>query len=590
MSCFVLGYGSLLNLVSRERTIGVTESFPVVVKGFRRVWGVPTSYWMPLGVLADPTSSIHAVCAEVHSKDWKALDAREGGYDRIAVHPANIARYNESESTVNPKHHYFIYVARPETVRTPSTTCPVLLSYVDCCVEGALQLGGPRFAEKFFRETHQWGTVLIDRECDVYRSQNKFRQETYDFTDSMLAALNISLRCFSKSYVIAYGSLMNPQSQQVTLDDVSSAERIPVVVKGWQRCWGISAGGKWSPLTVLPVQNFSETNINGTNSDELVALCIGINSWTDLDRRERGYKRIEVSPTRVLNAYTREPLTFDRQSSAEKRTFSIYFMPPSTPSPEAPILLSYVDVVVEGCLNMGRTAVENLFMSKGLNWACVCDDRNSPRFRRVATEGTVSREDQRHVDEWLRFIKVMPNNIIYQQRTFVILYGTCMFQLDDSAVVFHQKLPIFVRKRKVQWVAGLPTYVPNDTTDLVTTDLPAILVSVPMEWRCSNTEVGEFIDAEELRLVVPNGTSRQVVGEDECTTTPLPELCPSPQCPREYILLHHHHHYKPEVGLLPQDDDPHQQVSRNSMMLDRVKRILEEVGGRQFAETVRFLN
>jgi len=162
-----------------------------------------------------------------------------------------------------------------------------------------------------------------------------------------------------------YGSLVNlathdfPNPRKATLE-------------GWRRVWKQAA--------TRPVAFLSVHEANGT-IDGLI--CDVPNAdWVALDERERAYNRIDISQS--LGGQT-----------------AIYQADPAKVAPPStghPILLSYLDVVVQGFFqNFGEQGVADFFATTD-GWGPIKDDRANPIYPR---HQTLSKEETALVDRHL---------------------------------------------------------------------------------------------------------------------------------------------------------------------------------------------
>ena len=142
------GYGSLVN----RETHDFPDAAPARLSGWRRVWlAVPDH---PVAFLSvEPASgvTIDGLVARVPGGDWRALDRREAGYDRVAIADRMLAPPDRA--------------AQLYTVRSPRAAvgaAPVLLSYLDTVVQGFLREFGVDGAARFFATTTGWQAALID--------------------------------------------------------------------------------------------------------------------------------------------------------------------------------------------------------------------------------------------------------------------------------------------------------------------------------------------------------------------------------------------------------------------------------------------
>lgn len=159
------------------------------------------------------------------------------------------------------------------------------------------------------------------------------------------------------AYFFGYGSLVNRATH-------AYADAHPARIPGWRRVWRHTAHHPTAFLTAIPDP---ETDIAG-----LIAGVPG-GDWAALDQREAGYDRVQAEA--VAHPVTRE---IDVQ---------IYSIPHGKhPAPEAPqpILLSYLDVVVQGYLReFGEDGVRDFFATTDGWDAPILDDRATPRYPRA---------------------------------------------------------------------------------------------------------------------------------------------------------------------------------------------------------------
>lgn len=156
----------------------------------------------------------------------------------------------------------------------------------------------------------------------------------------------------SDAYFFGYGSLVNRATHVY-------APCHPARLAGWRRRW-VHTDGRGTPFL---------TGVRDAASviDGLVALVPG-GDWAALDLREEGYLRHPVTVEGVV------------------RAAQVYAVPPESmvaQEPPAPILMSYLDVVVQGYLREFGTAGAEEFFATTDGWEVpVLDDRAAPRYPR----------------------------------------------------------------------------------------------------------------------------------------------------------------------------------------------------------------
>ena len=154
-----------------------------------------------------------------------------------------------------------------------------------------------------------------------------------------------------------YGSLVN-----VATHDYGG--HFPATAIGWQRAWRCAAGRKAAFLTVIEAP--------GSCIDGLVAEVPG-GDWAALDAREASYDRLDAR--HCIDIGQKEP-----------RELAIYAIAPESvtlPSRSSPVLLSYVDVVLQGYLRVFGQMGAEAFVDTTLGWDVpVLDDRAAPAYPR----------------------------------------------------------------------------------------------------------------------------------------------------------------------------------------------------------------
>lgn len=180
------------------------------------------------------------------------------------------------------------------------------------------------------------------------------------------------------SKIFAYGSLLNKNTWSF------EADLELVNLKGWIRQWRQVVQidkGKICALTIYP-------NSNAT----IEGILLKVDEATELllNGREIGYEKTILTGKNIIEQSTKKQLT--------KETAITYIGSKTTAvwaSKEAPILLSYIDVVAKGYYDLfGWEGVINFFSStQGWNLP-ILDDRDKPIYPRAA----------KHDKHFLKFI------------------------------------------------------------------------------------------------------------------------------------------------------------------------------------------
>ena len=175
-------------------------------------------------------------------------------------------------------------------------------------------------------------------------------------------------------FFFGYGSLVNRRTHDY-------AHAHPARARGWRRAWRYSPVRPVSFLTVLR-----------SEADEILGLIAEVPQadWAALDERERAYERQTVTQAVV------HPLDHD----PEIAIFAIAEGQHHPPGDNNPVLMSYLDTVVQGFLaEFGEDGVAHFFnTTDGWDEAPFLDDRAEPIYRR---HQPASEAERAMVDDWL---------------------------------------------------------------------------------------------------------------------------------------------------------------------------------------------
>jgi gamma-glutamylcyclotransferase (GGCT)/AIG2-like uncharacterized protein YtfP len=178
-------------------------------------------------------------------------------------------------------------------------------------------------------------------------------------------------------FVFGYGSLVNRRTHAYA---TAHAARIT----GWRRAWRHAATRPVAYLTAVPD--------DGSAIDGLIAEVPGAD-WAALDLRESAYDRVRA-------AGVSHPL-------ATAPEVHLYWVPDGKHAPAStahPILLSYLDVVVQGYLReFGEDGVGRFFATTDGWDGPVLNDRAAPRYPR---HQPLSAGEHGLVDAWLAELSV----------------------------------------------------------------------------------------------------------------------------------------------------------------------------------------
>ena len=174
-------------------------------------------------------------------------------------------------------------------------------------------------------------------------------------------------------FFFGYGSLVNRSTH-------AYGEAHPARATGWRRIWRHTALRPVAFLTAIPDP--------GTRIEGLIA-GVPNGDWRALDAREHAYDRVDLSDLED------HPLPFTPKAA-------IYSIPEGKhgkPSMAHPILLSYLDVVVQGYhQEFGAEGVQRFFATTDGWDAPILDDRKVPQYTR---HQTLTADETRLVDRML---------------------------------------------------------------------------------------------------------------------------------------------------------------------------------------------
>ncbi|SFK85373.1 Gamma-glutamyl cyclotransferase, AIG2-like [Shimia haliotis] len=176
----------------------------------------------------------------------------------------------------------------------------------------------------------------------------------------------------SAPYFFGYGSLVNTKTHAY-----SNAQ--PARLAGYKRVW---VATDLRPFAFLSAEPDAATSIQG-----LIAH-VPNDDWAALDQREFAYARLPA--TSAVTHPLPDPLSIAVYSVAPERRAS-RSEPPK-------ILLSYLDVVIQGYRSVfGETGVADFFATTH-KWGPVLNDRASPAYPR---HQRLSAQDTALVDQFL---------------------------------------------------------------------------------------------------------------------------------------------------------------------------------------------
>jgi len=159
----IITYGSLIN---HQETTGMetppVSIIPVKLSTFRRSFNQQPAWRKNRGkhsavlnVQADEPNWFNGVCYCFYAFDFTALDNRERGYLRVAVHPDRISNYQGH--SLPELEELFLYQGKREY---QNDTLLPNLDYLDICLTGA-KYWGEEFYRDFLDTTHINNGILL---------------------------------------------------------------------------------------------------------------------------------------------------------------------------------------------------------------------------------------------------------------------------------------------------------------------------------------------------------------------------------------------------------------------------------------------
>ena len=181
------------------------------------------------------------------------------------------------------------------------------------------------------------------------------------------------------AYFFGYGSLVNRSTHSFT-------EAHPASARGWRRAWRSTALRPVSFLTALP-----------DTACEIEGLIAHVpnNDWAVLDAREHAYARVAAAH-QISHSLGHSPSSIAIYAIEDGHHFD--------PSLENPILLSYLDVVIQGYLQeFGEEGAAQFFATTSGWDAPILNDRATPVYPR---HQSLSRAETAFVDAQLAALNV----------------------------------------------------------------------------------------------------------------------------------------------------------------------------------------
>ena len=178
----------------------------------------------------------------------------------------------------------------------------------------------------------------------------------------------------TNAYFFGYGSLVNRLTHGYTPAQ-------PARLRGWRRAWRAVPERDLCYLTAVPAPG-----------DEILGLIAPVppEGWATLDLREAAYERLDGTDA-----------VFHETAAAQQ--IAVYAVAPGRirpPGPQNGILLSYLDVVIQGYLAEYGPEGAQHFLDTTDGWeAPILNDRAAPRYPRAQR---LTEDERATVDAALR--------------------------------------------------------------------------------------------------------------------------------------------------------------------------------------------
>ncbi|QMT60528.1 gamma-glutamylcyclotransferase family protein [Legionella sp. PC997] len=144
-------------------------------------------------------------------------------------------------------------------------------------------------------------------------------------------------------YIVGYGSLIDETSKKRT--DPSAEESVPILVKGYKRIWAGHGN--------LPGVNATFLSAIESKSSSFIGVSYKLSEPENIrsyDKRESFYCRKQIDPDNLI------PLSGSSNFSTQKQVwiYTIASTENQLPSNNFPIVQSYVDIFLRGCIQVEK--------------------------------------------------------------------------------------------------------------------------------------------------------------------------------------------------------------------------------------------
>lgn len=177
------------------------------------------------------------------------------------------------------------------------------------------------------------------------------------------------------NYIFGYGSLINSNTRDLT---GKTEEEIPVEVEGFIRRWNVHI--ERQSRSTFGLEERKDSKCNG------VLISVTDENLAKFDQRESPeYTREEVNSDRIIT----------KDNFDQKKPIWIY-LPKNAKlaDKENPIVQSYLDVTIAGCLQAGKQFTKK-FLETTIDWGRPwLNDRDNPRYPRYLENLPITKIDK----------------------------------------------------------------------------------------------------------------------------------------------------------------------------------------------------
>ena len=215
----------------------------------------------------------------------------------------------------------------------------------------------------------------VTRASSAHDNELKTLQEKYEPENTKkLRDCRPGVNSKHTNFVVGYGSLMNKNSRKITVPEAEYAS--PVLVKNFERIWA-SRGQKSGATFLLAIPNEGYVM-------NAIYYKAKANDIAATDLREASYCRVKIPSKDLL------PLGVKSLPKGDYWMYVKEFSDAEFPTRDFPILQTYADVFMTGCLqtqaDFNLTEFGQLCFNTTYNWdlANWLNDRTKPQYARYS--------------------------------------------------------------------------------------------------------------------------------------------------------------------------------------------------------------